>query len=101
MADLTERQIAILKALIDEYIEAAQPISSDTLERKYNLNVSPATIRNEMVQLSKEGYLKKTHASSGRAPTSMGLKFYVRNLLKPKEISVADEVAVKEKIWIK
>jgi len=99
MADLTERQIAILKALVDEYIETAQPISSDTLERKYNLNVSPATIRNEMVQLSKEGYLKKTHASSGRVPTSMGLKFYVRNLLKPKDISVADEVAVKEKIW--
>ena len=99
MADLTERQIAILKALIDEYIETAQPISSDTLEKKYNLGVSPATIRNEMVQLSKQGYLKKTHTSSGRLPTSIGLKFYVRNLLKPKEISVADEVAVKEKIW--
>ncbi len=99
MANLTERQIAILRALIEEYIETAQPISSDTLEKKYNLNVSPATIRNEMVRLSKEGYLKKTHASSGRMPTPMGLKFYVSNLLKPKKISVADEVAVKEKIW--
>jgi len=99
MADLTERQIAILKVLIDEYIETAHPVSSDTLEKKYNLSVSPATIRNEMVQLSKEGYLKKTHASSGRIPTFMGIKFYIRNLLKPKEISVADEVAVKERIW--
>lgn len=97
--DLTERQIQILKAIIEEYIETAQPVGSETLEKKYNLSVSPATIRHEMVELTKIGYLKKLHKSGGRAPTPMGLKYYVRHLLKPEELPVAEEVSVKQKIW--
>jgi heat-inducible transcriptional repressor len=99
MHDLTQRQIEILKSLIEEYIETAEPVGSETLEKKHSLSASPATIRNEMVKLTELGYLKKTHISSGRIPTSLALKFYVKQLMKEKELSVAEEVAVKEKVW--
>jgi len=99
MRDLTPRQIQILKLIIEEYIETAEPVGSETLEKKFHLGVSPATLRNEMAELVKKGYLKQPHVSAGRMPTPMALKFYVRELMKPKELSVADEVAVKEKIW--
>ncbi len=96
---LSDRQTKILKAIIEEYIDTAEPISSDLLEKKYNLGVSPATIRNEMLSLTKEGYLKQPHTSSGRIPTSLGIKFYIDNLMQQKNLSVVDEVSAKEKIW--
>lgn len=96
---LSARQIQILKAVIEEYIATAEPVGSETLEKKYNLGVSPATIRNDMVRLTKIGLLKSPHTSSGRAPTPEALKYYVENLMKPKDLSVAEEVAVKERIW--
>jgi len=99
MADLDERRLRILKSVIDEYIVTALPVGSNTLEKKYNLGVSPATIRNEMVQLTKDGFLKKVHSSSGRVPTPMALKYYVSNLMKEQQLSLAEEVAVKEKVW--
>jgi heat-inducible transcriptional repressor len=99
MHDLTQRQIEILKSLIEEYIETAEPVGSETLEKKHSLSASPATIRNEMVRLTELGYLKKAHISSGRIPTSIALKFYVKQLMKEKELSVAEEVALKEKVW--
>lgn len=99
MKDLTDRQLQILKAIIEEYIETAGPVGSEMLDKKYNLGVSPATIRNEMVRLTDAGFLKQPHTSAGRAPTSIALKLYVEKLMKPKELSVADEVTVKQKIW--
>lgn len=99
MHDLTQRQIQILKSLIEEYIETAEPVGSETLEKKHNLSASPATIRNEMVRLTDLGYLKKPHTSAGRIPTPTGMKFYVKQLMKEKELSVAEEVALKEQVW--
>ena len=99
MHDLTQRQIEILKSLIEEYIETAEPVGSETLEKKHALSASPATIRNEMVRLTNYGYLKKTHISSGRVPTPVAMKFYVKQLMKEKELSVAEEVSMKEKVW--
>lgn len=99
MFDLTERQIKILKAIIDEYIETAEAVGSSTLEKKYKLGISPATIRNEMANLCKKGLLKQPHASAGRTPTSLALKFYVKNLMEPQKLSVGEEVGLKEKIW--
>lgn len=99
MNDLTQRQTDILKSLIEEYVNTAEPVGSETLEKKYNLSASPATIRNEMVRLTELGYLKKPHTSAGRVPTPMAMKFYVKQLMKEKELSVAEEVAVKEKLW--
>ena len=99
MVALTDRQIQILKVIIDEYIETAEPVGSEKLDKKYSLGVSPATIRSEMVRLTENGFLKQPYTSAGRVPTPMALKFYVQNLMKMKELSVADEVVVKQKIW--
>ena len=99
MIDLTARQVQILRAIIEEFIETAEPVGSDTIDKKFNIGVSPATIRNEMVYLSKQGYLNKTHSSAGRIPTPMAMKLYVNELMKEKELTVADEVSTKEKIW--
>jgi heat-inducible transcriptional repressor len=74
-------------------------VGSETLDKKYSLGVSPATIRNEMVRLTQNQFLKQPHTSAGRVPTPMALKFYIQNLMKQKEMSVTDEVSVKEKIW--
>lgn len=99
MNDLTQRQVEILKSLIEEYIATAESVGSETLEKKYNLSASPATIRNEMVTLTKLGYLKKNHTSAGRMPTPAGMKFYVKQLMKEKDLSVTEETAVKESLW--
>jgi heat-inducible transcriptional repressor len=99
MHDLTARQVEILKSLIEEYIDTADAVGSETLEKKHNLSASPATIRNEMVRLTDLGFLKKPHVSAGRVPTAEGMKFYVTQLMKEKELSVAEEVSLKEKVW--
>lgn len=99
MKPLTSRQTQILKALIDEYIETAEPIGSEALEKKHNLGVSPATIRNEMAALTKSGFLKQPHTSAGRVPTHSAMKFYVDQLMEEKELSLADEVKAKEEVW--
>jgi len=99
MHNLTQRQVEILRSVIEEYIETAEPVGSETIEKKHNLSASPATIRNEMVKLSEYGYLKKPHSSAGRIPTAVGMKFYVRELMKEKELSTVEEVALKEKVW--
>ncbi len=99
MYDLTTRQIDILKNIVKEYIDSADAVGSETLEKKYDLGVSPATIRNEMAEMVKLGYLSKLHASAGRIPTGKAIKLYINELMKEKELSVAEEVEAKEKIW--
>jgi len=74
------RKDRILKLIVDEFIKTAQPVGSSTLIDRYNLPYSSATIRNEMAELEDEGYLEKTHTSSGRVPSSKGYRYYVDNL---------------------
>lgn len=99
MQDLTPRQIEILKTIISEYTNGGEAVGSEILDKKYNLGVSPATIRNEMVELAKKGYLNKEHFSSGRVPTAKAFRFYIQNLMEEKELSTADEVSYKSDIW--
>jgi len=99
MDELTERQTKILKAIVEEYMETAEPVGSETLEKKYELGVSPATIRNEMVRLTEAGYLRQPHTSAGRVPTKQAFKLYVNQLMEERQLSVAEEVAAKEKVW--
>jgi heat-inducible transcriptional repressor len=96
---LTSRQTQLLKTIIDEYIETAAAVGSDALDKKHNLGISPATIRNEMVALTKAGYLKQLHTSAGRVPTPMAMKFYINQLMEEKQMSVVDEVKAKEEVW--
>lgn len=99
MSVLTDRQRQLLKAVVEEYISTAEPVGSDVIVEKYSLGVSPATVRNEMVFLTKDGFLKQPHTSSGRIPTPTGLKFYIKELMKEQEVSVKDEVSIKEHLW--
>ncbi len=96
---LTSRQTQILKTIIDEYITTAEPVGSEALDKKYNLGVSPATIRNEMVTLTKLNFLKQPHASAGRIPTPVAMKFYINQLMEEKQMSLVDEVKAKEEVW--
>lgn len=97
--DLTPRQQSLLKAIVEEYIDSAEPIGSEVIERKYNLGVSPATIRIEMSKLTEMGYLRQPHTSAGRIPTSLGLRFYTQELMKEKQLPIAAEVSIKEGLW--
>jgi len=99
MEALTARQTQVLKVLIDEYIETAEPVGSMALEKKYNLGVSPATIRNEMVSLTALGFLKQPHTSAGRVPTPKAMKFYINQLMEERKMGVAEEVKAKEQVW--
>lgn len=74
---LSGRQEHILHSLIKEYIDSAEPISSDLLKKRGSLNVSPATIRNELQELTELGYIMQPHTSAGRVPTEKGYKFFV------------------------
>jgi heat-inducible transcriptional repressor len=96
---LTARQTQILKVIIDEYIDSATAVGSENLEKKYNLGISSATVRNEMVLLTKMGYLRQAHTSAGRLPTSKGMKFYINQLMEEKQMSLTDEVKTKEDVW--
>ncbi len=93
---LTSRQTQILKAIIDEYIATAVPVGSAALDRKYNLGISPATIRAEMVALTHMKYLNQPHTSSGRVPTPTAMKFYINQLMEQKQFGVMEEVKAKE-----
>jgi heat-inducible transcriptional repressor len=95
----TNRQIQILKSIVEEYISTAEPVASEQIEKKYNLGVSPATIRNEMAELTDSGFLSQPHTSAGRVPTPMGIRYYVDNLMQEKQLSVAEEVSAKERVW--
>jgi heat-inducible transcriptional repressor len=87
LKNLTERQEKILDVAVKEYVNSAQPVSSQLLEKKYDFGVSPATIRNEMQKLTDGGFLSQPHTSAGRVPTDKGYRFFVNNLLKEKSLS--------------
>lgn len=96
--DLSQRQKDLLRAVIEKYIETAEPIGSETIEKEAALGVSPATIRNEMVKLTALGYLKQPHTSAGRTPTSTGMKFFVDQLMEERSLSLKDEVSIKQEL---
>lgn len=101
MTDLTDRQVSILRAVVEEYMQTAEPVGSETLDRKYNLGVSPATIRNEMAYLVDLGYLKQPHTSAGRIPSPAAIRLYIDEMMKERSLTVAEEVSAKEKVWEK
>ena len=82
---MDERQKELLKEIVETYIKTIKPVGSKGLCEKFNL--SSATIRNEMATLEKKGYLEKNHVSSGRIPSEKGYKYYVENIMKPKELN--------------
>ena len=87
MADISERKKKILAAVVDEYIATAEPVGSRLLAEKAGLRVSPATIRNELAELTGMGYLAQPHTSAGRVPTARGYRLYVNELMERKPLS--------------
>ena len=97
---MTFRQEKILSKIIKEYVKTARPVGSVFLEEKYKLAFCPATIRNEMKELTDMGYLFQPHTSSGRVPTSKGYRFFVNSFLS-KELKEEEEENNKERIFKK
>ena len=93
---MNEREQLILKAIIKHYLEFGESVGSRTLEKKYSIGVSSATIRNTMADLEDKGLIAKTHTSSGRIPTSEGYKLYVEELIKIRDISTEAKAKVVE-----
>ena len=86
MPKLTERQRTILLFLIRDYIETAQAVGSKRLVERFRLNLSPATVRNEMSALTEMGYLRQPHTSAGRVPTEDGYRFFVGHMMSKAEL---------------
>ena len=78
----SERQEKILNTIVREYVDSAQPVSSQSLEKKYDFGICPATIRIEMQKLTDTGFLYQPHTSAGRVPTDKGYRFFVNNLFE-------------------
>ena len=76
-----------MELLVKEYIKTAEPVGSHFLVENYQLEISPATVRNEMMELSEKGYLSQPHISAGRVPTDKGYRFFVDNLMEEKELT--------------
>ncbi len=88
--NLDDRKKKILASVVEDYISSAEPVGSKTIVEKYNLEYSPATIRNEMKLLEDAGYLEQPHISAGRIPSTKGYRYYVDNLMKEKRLSMLD-----------
>lgn len=91
---MTSRQEQILRIIVEEYIKTAHPVGSKSICD--SLNVSSATVRNEMAELENLGLLEKEHISSGRIPSEKGYRYYVDNLMKPKEMSGEDVLKLQQ-----
>ena len=92
---MTDRQRAILEAVIREFMKNADAVGSMDLVSRYEIEASPATVRHEMVELADQGYLVKSHCSSGRIPTDLGIKFFINELMKEEPLENTREVKVR------
>jgi heat-inducible transcriptional repressor len=92
---LDERKAAILRVVVEEYVQTAQPVGSATVARQPELDVSSATVRNDMGALEREGYLVQPHTSAGRIPTDKGYRFFVDSLTKPGPLDAARSQQVR------
>lgn len=98
---MDNRKKRILQAIIEEYINTAEPVSSASIVNKYGLELSSATIRNEMADLEKVGFIEKTHTSSGRVPSAKGYRLYVDELLNDQNINLAEIKYIQSKLMDK
>ena len=98
---LDDRKKKVLQAIVEEYINTAEPVSSNALTTNHGLDCSSATIRNEMADLEKAGYLDKTHTSSGRVPSEKGYRYYVDEVLKDDDISLEEIKYISDKLETK
>lgn len=96
--DLTGRKLKILQAIISDYVSSAEPVGSRTLSKKFDLGISPATIRNEMSDLEEMGYLTHPHTSAGRVPSDKAYRLYVDDLMKKHELTPAEKTVIADRL---
>ena len=95
---ITPRQARILAAIVKENCESGQPVASQEIVEKYELGVSPATIRSEMSSLEKAGYISQPHTSAGRVPTDKGFRYFVNQLMDRVKLSLKEQEKLKLEI---
>ncbi|MEN1759748.1 heat-inducible transcriptional repressor HrcA [Anoxynatronum sibiricum] len=95
---LNDRKLMILQAIVRDYIESAEPVGSRSLSKKYDLGISPATIRNEMADLEELGYILQPHTSAGRVPSDKGYRLYVDQLMEIKQTADKNRVKIKTEL---
>jgi heat-inducible transcriptional repressor len=95
---LDERKQRILKAVVHEHVETAEPVGSESLVQHYDFGVRSATVRNEMADLADMGYLRQPHTSAGRVPSDMGYRFYVDRLMGPAQLQKREEQKARERL---
>ncbi|MGL5820638.1 MAG: heat-inducible transcriptional repressor HrcA [Sarcina sp.] len=93
-----ERKLKILQAIISDYIATGEPVGSRTIAKKYDLGISPATIRNEMADLEDMGLLEQPHTSAGRVPSSKGYRLYVDRIMQYERLSRDEELKIKSQL---
>ena len=95
---LNERKLRILQAIVSDFIQTGEPVGSRTLSRKFDMGVSPATIRNEMADLEEMGFLTHPHTSAGRIPSDKGYRLYVNNLMEKYELPEEEKEIIARKL---
>ena len=95
---MDDRKKRILQAVTDDYINTAEPVGSRTIARRYDLGISPATIRNEMADLEESGYLEQPHISAGRIPSQKGYRFYVDFIMQTKGVSDEERLRIRRRL---
>jgi len=98
MMELTERKLKILQAIITDFIRNAEPVGSRTLSKVLDMNISPATIRNEMADLEEMGYLFHPHTSSGRVPSDKAYRLYVNRMMDRYELEEEEKKRIKKEL---
>ena len=93
--ELSERRRKILQAIVNDYISTAEPVGSSAISKKYDLGISPATIRNEMALLEEQGFLDKPHTSAGRVPSYLGYRVYVNELMQEYRLTLNEMNKIK------
>ena len=96
--DLDERKKKVLQAIVEEYINTAEPVSSGSITKSHGLDYSSATIRNEMAQLENIGFLDKPHTSAGRVPSAEGYRYYVNTLLQEDNLTLEEVKYIQNKL---
>lgn len=89
-----ERRLAVLRAIVEDYVATQEPVGSKALAERHHLGVSPATIRNDMAALEEEGFIAQPHTSAGRIPTDQGYRLFVDRLAAVRPLSVAEKRAI-------
>jgi heat-inducible transcriptional repressor len=97
-APLTEREHAILEAVIRTYVETAEPAGSRMVARRFRLGISPATVRNTMSDLEEKGYLYHPHTSAGRVPTDLAYRLYVDSLMQRQPVSAREHGEIRRQL---